>query len=58
VGGVPQSVKPEAAQVGAQVPSLQTSPPVHRLPHEPQFLAFDERSTQFPVPPKAPAHCV
>jgi hypothetical protein len=55
----PQSVKPDAEQRTAQVPSLQIgSPPMQAVPHAPQFRLSEDVSTQFPTPPFLPAHCV
>jgi len=55
----PQSVKPDAAQRAAQTPSLHTGvAPRQRVPQAPQFALADWRSTQFPLPPFRPAHCV
>jgi hypothetical protein len=52
-------VKPEAEQRTAHVPSLQIGfAPVQAFAQVPQFLSFDERSTQLPTPPFLPAHCV
>jgi hypothetical protein len=42
-------------QVIEQVPVLQTSPPVHRLPHVPQLAALVWRSTHSELPMK-PVH--
>jgi hypothetical protein len=54
-----QSVKPDAAQLAAQVPSLHTGvEPVHIVPHPPQLRLSESSFTHRPTPPLKPAHCV
>jgi hypothetical protein len=55
---LPHVVVP-APQVAAHLPALQTSPPLHAVPHAPQFAPSDFVSTHdeahFVVPPPQPA---
>ena len=50
---LPHLARP-ATHEGLHWPALHTWPPVHRLPHDPQSVPLDVRSTHVPAPPPGP----